>query len=1219
MRRSAIVALLTASLRLGAQTRAEIVRGVVTDPAHHPVGAAAISITMAPDRQVFETRADSLGAYAIRIANGTGDYLVHVTKIGFTPFRKRVTRVGTDSLIVVDVEMKPIAQALGPVRVIAQKPKPSRTADPGTETGAAEKLADSFTGAVPPSLAGDVNAIASTIPGLTPTAGGFSVMGVDPSQNSVTLNGMSFAAGAFPRAAQTNVRVSTTTYDPARGWFGGANTNIEFGNGGVFSTRRVFATLDAPQLQYTDPISARLGQRFTNVNMSIGGSGPIDTFDRYFYSYGVQAGRKVADAASVLTADPDLLQHAGVAADSVNELLQILRTDGIPATVPRISNALLTDNASILARFDHAPYDWKALAPSKTTMALTLFANWSRAHPISLSPTAAPSHSADNWSASTSAQALYSTYFGNDYLTTTRSAFSYSVDRTRPYLELPSASALVASTFPDGSGGVTTLDFAGNGTRDQESNRWTWETTHETQFYTQGRRSLHRVKISADARLDGYDASSTTSLGRYSYNSLADLSANRPASFTRIVDDPARRGAEANAYAAIGDLWRVTPSFQLLYGARLEGNTFVVRPDDNPLIERAFGARTDEAPRSLHASPRLGFTWVRHGAANNGAITFNPMGLFNMGPTSYIRGGIGEFRSLTPITLLSDPFVQTGLPGALASVTCVGDAVPRPNWNEFLANAASIPESCAAQSSASFAQTAPSVRLIDHSYRPPRSWRGNLSYSSQYRRVMYSVDGTFSLNLDGTSRADLNLRSTPSLTLSDEQRPVFARANDIVPATGVVSRVGSRVDSALDQVIATRADAKSVSRQLIFTISPDLFEVSNWLVSLSYVLGKTRALTDGFSATTAGSPFVREWSRGPLDARHQFLVQAGYSVAGVTFSAFARATSGLPFTPMVGGDVNGDGFTNDRAFIRDPASTRSAQEAAAMHSVIASANPRVRACLERGLGAIAAAASCEGPWTTSMNAALTLRSGLLHLGGRISQIQLAFSNPLGGLDQALHGTSHLRGWGLQSVPDPVLYYVRGFDPVNRSFQYDVNPRFGNTDPARSILRAPFRLTLDVTLNLSRDFGLQQLERYLRPGRGGHPGPRLGVAELKRRYERSVPDPYAGVLLESDSLLLTKDQVSGIQQAQSHYRSSMDTLWTHLAEDFAALPDTFDVAAAVQRQEQTIDDGWEIARLDVHAQLPKILSPVQLAILPGTAGRLFRAPSRVRQGGRTLFP
>ena len=65
-----------------------------------------------------------------------------------------------------------------------------------------------------------------------------------------------------------------------------------------------------------------------------------------------------------------------------------------------------------------------------------------------------------------------------------------------------------------------------------------------------------------------------------------------------------------------------------------------------------------------------------------------------------------------------------------------------------------------------------------------------------------------------------------------------------------------------------------------------------------------------------------------------------------------------------------------------------------------------------------------------------------------------FANPLAGLDQLVHGGDHLRGWGLPAAPDPILYYVRGFDPAAKRFIYDVNPRFGNTRPSVSAKALP---------------------------------------------------------------------------------------------------------------------------------------------------------------------
>src|SRR5262249_46391927 len=156
-------------------------------------------------------------------------------------------------------------------------------------------------------------------------------------------------------------------------------------------------------------------------------------------------------------------------------------------------------------------------------------------------------------------------------------------------------------------------------------------------------------------------------------------------------------------------------------------------------LTQALGVRNDVAPNRVHVSPRLGFTWVRGGASNNGAITFNPMGTFHMGPTSYIRGGIGEFRSMIAPNALADARALTGLPGAARGVTCVGDAAPAPQWWRFLTDPTAIPTACAGSAGA-LVDSTPSVRLFEKSYDAARSWRGNLSYSSQYRRLMYSVD-----------------------------------------------------------------------------------------------------------------------------------------------------------------------------------------------------------------------------------------------------------------------------------------------------------------------------------------------------------------------------------------------------------------------------------------------------------------------------------------------
>jgi hypothetical protein len=238
------------------QIHRDVVRGRATTDSGRVVDGADVAVTMAPDRVTQFAKTDSAGRYELVFERGTGDYLVHVAAVGRQAFRKRVTRVGSDSVFIVDAVLKSAVQQLAPVQVQARRQRPARDGGnsraPGI--GAAEQLPGGVNGAVPPDQAGNLDAIAATLPGVnTVPGGGVSVLGLPPSQNSTTLNGLAFGGGGIPRGANTLTRVSTSTYDPARGGFSGAQTQVTLAPGNITTSRRGFVTLDAPQLQPPTP------------------------------------------------------------------------------------------------------------------------------------------------------------------------------------------------------------------------------------------------------------------------------------------------------------------------------------------------------------------------------------------------------------------------------------------------------------------------------------------------------------------------------------------------------------------------------------------------------------------------------------------------------------------------------------------------------------------------------------------------------------------------------------------------------------------------------------------------------------------------------------------------------------------------------------------------------------------------------------------------------
>lgn len=1192
---------------VGAQSAPDTLRGTVTTDSGAAIPRALVIATRAPDRAYLTDTTDAQGNYQIVFAEGTGDYLVHASAVGRKTARKRVTRVSSEREFTVDFVLVSAVQTLTTVTVSASRPIPTRRSGNDTETGEAGRYADGVNATISPDLVGNLATAALTNVGVTSIGGEPAALGLNPNQNNATLNGMAFSGASVAADADVRIKTTTSTYDPSRGGFSGAQVDAEIAPGFIFSSKHLRMLLDLPALQYTDPISSALDQRFTNVQLGGGGQGQT-LVDKFTYNFGITATHRVADPASLLDAQPDLLRAAGLSVDSARRVASLAASEGLPLSGgnnPRSVN----DNISFIGRFDHRPYDPQTLRQSRQTWGLITFLNATRSSGLFLGPTTVPGHSGESRRLSAGIQGTFSSYIHKNYLTEARSAFSVDRAEISPYLRIPEARISVASNFADTTRGLSSLLLGGNSSLDSDRRNWTWESSSETQFYPASH-TAHRIRLNADSRVDGFsERAAANTFGSFSYQSLADFAAGRPSSFTRTLSSPRRSASEWNGFLSLGDNWKKSSTFQMLFGARLEGNRYLKRPDYNLDVDRLFGVRTDHVPNSVHISPRLGFTWATKPGGEG--FRFSPIGRFDLREPAYWSGGIGEFRSMLDPRLLSDAIAVTGLVNGVTGVACVGFAVPIPDWAGYAAGTTALPAACATGSSP-FAQTVPGVDLIDKSYQPPRSWRANLARTSKLWKVTYTLDGTYSLGLNQPSRTDLNFVGIQRMTLGGEGRPVFVSTADIVPNTGALLAGNARISPLFAQVMDAKANSRSISRQWKLTATPDV--PLHFYVSFAYALSSTRSLRNGYDAPTFGSPLQREWARGDFDLRHQFGIQAGTYFKSINITLFTRFQSGFPFTPLIGGDANGDGFANDRAFVFDTSGAPDPTLAAAMKGLLRSSTPRIQKCLGSLLGKPAGVNSCEGPWTAAMNLQIgaTRKIGEFN---RYAYFVLAVSNPLGGLDQLIHGSANLRGWGAFASPDPVLYNIRSFDPATNRFRYEVNPRFGNIRPSETTIRAPFRVTLSARVPIGAPTAVQMVSIWLKPGRDGRPGKKLGAEDLTKRYERNINDPYTAILAERDSLLLSREQVLAIEAADTTYRNKLDSIMVPLGQYFANLADKFDELAATRRQEAAFDGAQLMTCEDIHAVAPKILTPIQLFIL----SQIIEYPRNCheRSGGRTI--
>jgi hypothetical protein len=979
----------------------------------------------------------------------------------------------------------------------------------------------------------------------------------------------------------------TAPYDVSRGGFSGGQMNLRTRPGTNFKVRSGSLNLDSPSMQWTDPAAREAGQQFSNLSLGGGFAGPI-AYDQSFYNFSYQLGRNARDYQTLTNTGVAGLQAAGVAMDSVMRFLSVLGQQQIPSGAAGIPNERLVDNGLVFGSIDFAP-------PSSTTgqaFNLAFSGGWNRQDPLFGGLTDVPARSGDRTSWNGTLMGRHTNFIGY-FLSETSLGVSTSHSAGSPYVNLPAGSVRVNSEFGDGTSSVRSLGFGGSPMASTSSSTLNLAFNNALSWFSMDNK--HRFKLTTELRRDGYSQDQTTNrLGTFTYNSLADLAANNPASYTRSLSPRTREGSQIVGAMSLGDSYRINPNFQLQYGVRVDGNHFGTAPNYNAQVEQIFGVRNDEVPNRLYVSPRIGFSWTVGTAAQvaafDGAVR---------GPRAVVRGGVGFFQNSPGTQLIGGAIDNTGLASGVQQLNCVGPATPVPDWDLYLTNPTAAPSACADGSLGTpFANTAPNVTLFDKDYQSQKSLRSNLSWTGAIlsNRFMTTLEGTYSRNMNQSSMIDLNFDPQARFALPDEDgRPVFVQPASIVPTTGSIASGAGRKSDLFSRVTQQTSDLLSESRQVSLRLSPLSFNTRmSW--NLAYVLSDVTDEFRGFSSTV-GNPLDIQSGKSAFNSRHQIQYSFGYNFFDVLrVNWFGSWRSGVPYTPTIVGDVNGDGYSNDRAFIFDPAGTADAALAAQMQQLIDNSSGGAKDCLLKQLGQLAGRSSCTGPWTQSATLSISFNPVKVWMPQRTS-ISLQISNPLGAADLMFNGNDDLRGWGQVRQPEQALLYVRGFDPVTQRYRYEVNQRFGATQPALTAVRAPVRVTAMIRMDLGPSREWQNLSMQLDRGRTLR-GTRAPEAMLKAMYGTGgLPNPLSQILRQADTLKLTGVQADSIATMNRSYVIRLDSIWAPIAKDFAALPDTYD-----KRDVQTRYVAARKASVDLLLKL----SPVIKQLL--TQDQLRKLPS-----------
>jgi hypothetical protein len=222
--------------------------------------------------------------------------------------------------------------------------------------------------------------------------------------------------------------------------------------------------------------------------------------------------------------------------------------------------------------------------------------------------------------------------------------------------------------------------------------------------------------------------------------------------------------------------------------------------------------------------------------------------------------------------------------------------------------------------------------------------------------------------------------------------------------------------------------------------------------------------------------------------------------------------------------------------------------------------------------------------------------------GNRGTISFAVANVAAGVDELVHGSANLHGWGQWNYPDPNLLVVRGFDATSKAFIYSANPAFGSARAFRNAYPVPFSLRIDFRVELGPDRETQFIKSALRTSKSDETFVQDAGA-IKQRLNRAVFNPYEQLLRFRDTLKLNRVQIDSLQRMGERYMRRRDSianvLATFLASRNGAL-DGEDVrqvwhSSIVAAERASIENGPQVrALLAPQLQAPStatLLAPV----------------------------
>ncbi|PRY90777.1 TonB-dependent receptor [Mongoliibacter ruber] len=550
--------------------------------------------------------------------------------------------------------------------------------------------------------------------------------------------------------------------------------------------------------------------------------------------------------------------------------------------------------------------------------------------------------------------------------------------------------------------------------------------------------------------------------GLFQFASLDALEEGTAFQYSRLVPNnpdgryaPKLRQTALDLSAFVQAETNLTNKLSALFGLRWDATVFLTAPEFNPLVQNELGRRTDVVARDYNnIQPRFQLTYD-----------------FNEDQRNVLKFGIGGYSANIVHWAQLSNILQSGT--ILTDLLLTGENVPSPDFPRFIADPAAVPGVPAGGTGRS-----PYINLIGENFEAPYTWKGNLAYRRFITNEFYlGANAYFARTINNYRYQDLNLREDFAFRLANENnRGVYASPDQITNVNlnnpgVVVYPINPSVVNAnpnLGRVLELNGDSDIWQRGVIFETGyvfrkggsiTGTFTVNRTEDNNSYncCIARTSVLT-----AIVDDPRDLAANRGGAntDFRHK-IVLFGTSPAFKNMRISARyvGQSGLPWTPLVFGDIVGDGAgllinANKRAFIFNPETIRSNPNATPFENIIAEgmetvlANPDniARELLIGNLGEIAPRNEIYNPFWHNVDVRFTFNidNSIINGMGK-GNLEL--------IAEVFNFTNLLNSeWGgAPTVPggNQVLLQTLGLDPIatqqgTPQYAYRVNPTFGET-------------------------------------------------------------------------------------------------------------------------------------------------------------------------------